>query len=123
MSIFLIGSKSTKSYCTCHSIINSVVVIAGVEVNTPFGERRVHAMRMVCSLDLLAKAALLNMKQYNGANGCSVCDAPRKTFPGCHLHRFWPFDQEGALRTDTTMRTNALNAAVQGKAVKITHVK
>lgn len=84
----------------------------GVEVNTPFGERRVHAMLMVCSLDLPAKAALLNMKQYNGANGCSVCDAPGKTFPGCHLHRFWPFDQEGALRTDTTMRTNALNAAV-----------
>ena len=95
-----------------------MVVIAGVEVNTLFGERRVHAMLMICSLDLPAKAALLNMKQYNGANGCSACDAPGKTFPGCHLHRFWPFDQEGTLRTDTTMRMNALNAALQGKAVR-----
>ena len=95
-----------------------LLLFIGVQLNTALGERRVHAMLMVCSLDLPAKAALLNMKQFNGASSCSVCDAPGQTFRGSHLHRFWPFNQEGVFRTDTAVRENALNAAVQGKAVR-----
>ena len=75
-------------------------------------------MLMVCTLDLPGKAALLNMKQFNGASSCSVCDAPGRTCPGSHLHRFWPWDQEGDNRTDISMRQNALNAALQGEAVR-----
>ena len=88
------ANLSCLDYKRCDGII-SFYSWLDVQMTTAFGGRKVHAMLMVCSLDLPAKAALLNMKQFNGANSCSVCDAPGQTCPGSHLHRFWPFDQEG----------------------------
>ena len=48
----------------------------GFCVTTPDGrEITVRAKLLLCSVDLPAKA-ILNMKQFNGQNGCSFCKDP-----------------------------------------------
>ena len=42
----------------------------------------------MCSVDLPARAIVLNMKQWNGAHGCLYCESPGTVLPGDHLHRY-----------------------------------
>ena len=45
----------------------------GVMVNTPFGVKMIRAVLLCAVFDLVAKAPALNMKQFNGYNGCPTC--------------------------------------------------
>ena len=42
-------------------------------MNSPAGEITCKA-RLLCSVDLPARASVLNMKQFNGKYGCSQCE-------------------------------------------------
>ena len=46
---------------------------------------------MLSSADLPGKALMANMKQYNGEQGCSVCEDKGKTVGTGGLHRIWPY--------------------------------
>ena len=89
----------------------------GVSVQTPTGNSVLHAALLQCSLDLPARALVLNMKQFNGKHGCCYCDAPGKTPPGDHLHRYWPPSSCGAERSQQTMLEDARKTSSTGDAV------
>ena len=46
---------------------------AGIMVKTPEGNKVCRAVLLCATLDLPAKAAVTNTKQWNGEYGCSVC--------------------------------------------------
>ena len=50
--------------------------------------RGARAIPLLCSVDLPARAILLNMKQWNGVQGCLYCESTGTVLPGDHLHRY-----------------------------------
>jgi hypothetical protein len=44
-----------------------------VHVTVQTGLMQAHAILLNCSVDLPARAALANMKQWNGCHGCLYC--------------------------------------------------
>ena len=54
-----------------------VGVCVGVSVRTPKGLKTTMAVLLLLSVDLVAKAPLLNIKLFNGKNGCSYCKDDR----------------------------------------------
>lgn len=62
----------------------------GVPVQTPCGDKVGRAILLSCSVDLPARAMLLNMKQWNGRHGCLYCNHEGVTLGTDHLHRYWP---------------------------------
>ena len=99
--------------CTCMSymcITWTCVVFIGFEVVTPEGPMIVKAHLLICSVDLPAKAIVLNCKQFNGEYGCSYCEdegVPRAT---THLHRNWPYSSSSVPRTHRGIIANAREA-------------
>lgn len=82
----------------------------GFEVVTPQGPMIVKAHLLLCSVDLPAKAIVLNCKQFNGEYGCSYCEdegVPRAT---THLHRNWPYSSCSVPRTHRGILANAREA-------------
>lgn len=76
----------------------------------------------VCSVDAVARAMLQNIKQFNGKYGCSLCEHPEQScvkgsgagnrqqiYPPCSTHR---------LTTGTRMKTQAVRAVEENKAIK-----
>ena len=61
---------------------------AGVVVDTPVGTRTARAILINCSVDLPARAILVNMKQWNGKEEILYCESPGTTLGGDHLHRY-----------------------------------
>ena len=53
----------------------------------PSGQMQAHAMLLHCSVDLPARALVLNMKHFNGQCGCCYCEDQEKTSPTNRLHR------------------------------------
>ena len=88
---------------------------AGIEVTTPEGVMTAHAPLLLVCVDLSAKAKLLNMKQYNRAYGCHVCEDEGVS---CCTARDWPCVSPRRLRSLQTVVTNACEATRSGKAVK-----
>ena len=87
-------------------------------MDTPIGAMRARAMLLLGSVDLPARAILLNMKHFNGMYGCLYCHHPGETEPGNHLHRFWPDKPDTKdLRTMHSILRDAKEATEQGKAV------
>jgi len=43
-----------------------------MDVQTPAGKMKCHAMLLQCSVDLPARALVLNSKQFNGKYGCFI---------------------------------------------------
>ena len=89
----------------------------GIDVDTPEGHMKMHAVVLICCVDLPAQAKLLNMKQYNGKNGCPACEDEGVPSPGAHMHRNWPFNVICNLRTHTSVKCNAREAVRVGKPV------
>ena len=52
------------------------------------GKKVMHAA-MLCSVDLPARAIVINMKQFNGLYGCCYCESSGTTPPENPLLRFW----------------------------------
>lgn len=94
----------------------------GIRVLTPGGMKTIRAILLTGIFDLIAKAPILNMKQFNGAYGCSTC-----THPGtrqCNTRVYLPA-VECTPRTDETFldaaeeaeRTGEPKNGVKGKSV------
>ena len=99
-----------KHIFTCYSL--------GIKVNTPDGKLTAHAVLLLVSVDLPAQAKLLNMKQYNGAYGCHVCEDGVSRH-GCPTARDWPcVTPRSPLRTHESVTSNAREATQDGSAVR-----
>lgn len=97
------------SYCIC---------LPGITVGTPDGEYLCQGMILTCTLDLPAKAAVCNMKGFNGAHSCATClDSGDNTVGESHLHRYWPFNSHCEIRTVAGVQSAFVNATQTGEAV------
>ena len=72
-------------------------VRVGIEVNTPDGVMKAHAIILICSIDLPAQAKVLNMKQYNGKFACPMCEDEGVPRPRAPMIRNWPFNPSSTL--------------------------
>lgn len=81
---------------------------ADFETSEPGVSRHVHCIVIGGTADLPAKAAFMNMQQFNGEFGCQVCEAKSKYIK--HVPTY-PYQPEAALRT--TERTLALATLAQ----------
>lgn len=77
----------------------------------------VKAFLIAVSTDLPAKALVLNMKQFNGKNGCSVCLDEEECPEGRPLMRFYLFNSAANERTHQLMLNNAAESCRTGKVV------
>ena len=68
----------------------------------------------MCSLDLPAKATVLNTKQFNGQHGCTHCEDEGVTRTTTHLHRNWPYCTSSIARTHRGIIDN-IREVVQNK--------
>ena len=90
---------------------------SGVDVKVPDGTKTVRVKLLLAVFDLPAKAAVLNLKQYNGRYGCLYCTNPgRSMAPGCTV--YVPSDQQNATeRTHSLMTAWASDAEKKGESV------
>lgn len=72
---------------------------------------------MLSSADLPGKALMANMKQYNGEQGCSVCEDKGKTVGTGGLHRIWPYTTNMVLRTHKAVVESVRKVIQTGKPV------
>lgn len=89
----------------------------GIRVNTTNGKLLVKARLIAVATDLPARALVLNMKQFNGKYGCSICLDEGECPPGRPLLRFYPFRTAFSERTHQSMLTDANEACRTGTAV------
>ena len=69
---------------------------SGLVVGTPFGNNILKFSPVLGIFDMVAKAPILNMNQFNGANGCPTC-----LHPGTWtVSRYYLPGQEYSLRTN-----------------------
>lgn len=79
------------------------------------------ARMLMCSVDLPAKAIVLNAKQFNGRYGCTYCEDKGVARASSHLHRDWLYTQQCTLRSHAGIIQNARQALREGDAVSITY--
>ena len=83
------------------------VASIGLSINAPDGSEVTAKVRLLMTtLDLPAKALVLNMKQFNGEFGCSYCEDRGEPRPTTHLHRNWPYTETGTQRSHAGMIAN-----------------
>jgi hypothetical protein len=87
---------------------------AGITMSTPSGTKTVRAKLQLGIFDLLAKAAVLNMMQFNGKFGCSTCLNPGIHQDGSRIY----LPQTAPLRTHAVVNLFAKRAEESGKPVK-----
>ena len=86
----------------------------GVMVNTPFGVKTIRAVLLCAVFDHVAKAPALNMKQFNGYNGCPTC-----LHPGLYSERCMTYPPDSyPLRTHASVLRNAQKAESSHSVVK-----
>ncbi len=95
--------------------------ILGIVVNTPNGIELCQAMMLCSCLDLPAKATVMNMKQWNGVNGCSVCLDKGDNSTGSKNARYWPYNRGNTWRTHSGVIEDAKQAVIQNKPVSVYH--
>lgn len=86
--IFSIGKVYYYMRATLCIELSKYISCAGIVVHTPEGTLTARAILLMCSVDLPARAILLNMKQWNGVQGCLYCESTGTVLPGDHLHRY-----------------------------------
>lgn len=64
---------------------------------------------------------MANMKQYNGEQGCSVCEDKGKTVGIGGLHRVWPYTTDMVLRTHKAVVESVCRVIQTGKPVCYMH--
>ena len=90
----------------------------GVSVSTPDGIGIARGVLLECSVDLPARAMVLQMKQFNGAFGCCYCEVEGETEAGNPLHRFWPSSSTMIPRTHESITANACKAVAEKNPVR-----
>lgn len=89
----------------------------GIAVQTPVGVMSAGAILINCSVDLPARAMLMNMKQWNGICGCLYCEDEGSVVGSDHLHRYWPQQASSVQRSHAALLLNAEEATRTGTAV------
>ena len=74
---------------------------------------------LAVTLDLPARAVVLNMKQFNGKFGCSYCEDEGSNPQNCPIHRFYPYNMPSVPRQHSTMIYDARRATASGNAVRL----
>ena len=86
-------------------------------MKTPAGVMVAGAILLCCSVDLPARAMLMNMKQFNGVCGCLYCENEGTIIGSDHLHRYWPQQNFSSQRTHHSVLSNARDAIATGSVV------
>ena len=102
-------------------MLSFIIIHVGIDVNTPDGVMKAHAIILICSVDLPAQAKLLNMKQYNGKFAYPMCEDEGVPRPRAPMIRNWPFNPSSTLRTHNSVMSNAKKAIDEGCAVSIVY--
>ncbi|VDI25225.1 Hypothetical predicted protein [Mytilus galloprovincialis] len=91
----------------------------GIEVNIQQTEIRTRAMMIVATMDLQARAYVLQMTQHNGEHGCLYCLEPGKVVKsGKGNCRSYPYrDVDPEPRTKENIKSDAQEAIASGKRV------
>lgn len=79
------------------------------------------AMLVQISADLPARASITNMKTFNGKWGCLYCLCPGSTSSSDQLHRYWPYDPSGGVRTPERFLADGKQALINadGEGVRL----
>ena len=89
------------------------LTIRGVTLKTTSGVTCIKFSPLIGLFDLIAKAPILNMNQFNGVNGCSTC-----LHPGIWLaSRYYLPDNEYPLRTNDSVLRSAQIAEKEGGVI------
>ncbi|XP_068696424.1 uncharacterized protein [Montipora foliosa] len=121
--MFLAGiwcsKKKPNMQTFCRPIIEKIndLYHNGLRVTTPTGDQTIRATLLLSSADLPGKALMANMKQYNGEQGCSVCEDKGKTVGVGGLHRVWPYTTNMVLRTHKAVVESIRKVIQTGKPV------
>ena len=93
--------------------------IAGIEVQTPDGNKQCRAVILVSTLDLQARAIFCNMKAYNGQYSCCTCLDEGDNTIGAHAGiRYWPYNPSCQIRTLAGVNVAYRQATTEGVAVR-----
>ena len=94
---------------------------AGIVVETPEGTKVCRTVLLCATLDLPAKAAVTNTKQWNGEYGCSVCLDKGDNSSQSKNSRQWPYNPSPLLRTHEGMIRDARKSLEMKSAVSYKH--
>lgn len=86
------------------------------------GNITIRCMLFVATADLPARAALMNMKQFNGKCSYHLCKSKGTTYEQHNIHKYWLFKQNHKKRTHQDQINFAMKAtqkqAVVGVSIK-----
>ena len=93
-------------------------------VHTPDGEHRCRGMILTCTVDLPARAAVCNMKGFNGSYSCATrLDSGDNTIGESRMHacmhRYWLFNLSCEIRNVDGVQSAFVKASQTGEAVSI----
>ena len=112
--LFIKHHKEKYFHCMCELLYNLI----GLDVKTTDGVKKMRCLLMIASLDLPARALVLNQKQFNGQHGCSFCEDKGTTTDTNPLHRWWPPNSTSKARTHESVLKNAEDATKTKKPVR-----
>ena len=73
---------------------------------------------LTSTVDLPARAAVCNMKGFNGAHSCTTClDSGDNTVGSTHMHRYWPFNPNCEVRSLDSIHRSIVKASQTGNPV------
>ena len=88
----------------------------GISVKTPEGLMTSRVQLLMCSVDLVARALILNMKQFNAKHGCCYCENEGQPLP---QHTFTAFCASSTPCTHDSILANASKALRKKRASKL----
>lgn len=92
-------------------------ITIGIEVCISSCKRIIKAAIVIMSCDLPARALVLNMRQFNGRNGCHLCEDTGATSDHNRLFRWWPYQTTSVLRTKESLINNGIYATTHDEIV------
>ena len=113
------GMPNDISVITCFVLFTCTCNYAGITIKTPCGEMTSKARLLLCSVDLPARASMLNMKLYNGKHACAYCEFEGVPRASSHMHRNWPYETSSQRRTHDSFIRNAMEATRKKDAVSV----
>ena len=84
---------------------------------TPSGCKTIRAAIIAMTLDLPARALVLNMRQFNGLHGCHLCEDEGVTGCNNRLFRWSPYNSTSTLRTKSSLIENSIHATTHDEIV------
>lgn len=76
---------------------------------------------VIMSCDLPARCLVLNMRQFNGLNGCHLCEDEGETAAQNRLQRWWPYNAASVLRCRESLVDDSIKATSSGEIVSSSH--